>query len=301
MDIGIVGAGAMGSIFAFYLRKAGFTVRMYDTDPETVAAMGKGLFVEDVNTAESVDITVDNNPDILRGCGSVFIFVKSYATENAAKDISVVLSEDIPVITLQNGLGNRETLSRYFDNTRIIYGSTSIGAAKKDPGTVIPGGMGDIIIGGGNPGSLKSTADILDSAGLKVTLTDSPDTVIWKKVIVNAGINPLGALLNVPNGSLVKDENTLALQERIITEAVQVARSLDIDISLPEMISITRDVCMKTGSNRCSMLQDITACRKTEIDSINGAIVGFGRDMGIPTPVNESLHLLIRAREGLYS
>jgi len=119
--------------------------------------------------------------------------------------------------------------------------------------------------------------------------------VLWGKLIVNAGINPLTAILGVPNGVLLERPHARALMRATVMEAVAVAHARGVTLPYPDPVAAVEQVAHKTGSNRSSMLQDVTRGAPTEIDAINGAIVGEGREVGVPTPINETLWRLIHS------
>ncbi len=296
MTIGIIGAGAMGSLYSSYFYRGGLKTVIYENDPAIVEAMQKGITLL-TTPPEVLPIPVSGDIGILSECAAVFLFIKSHATEKAVQDISGSLAEDAIVVSLQNGIGNYEKIREFFPAERIVYGTTSMGATKKDAGSVVPGGAGTVIIGGHNMAAVRTVYGVLVHCAINVVITDDPASALWKKAIVNAAINPLGALLGVPNGSLVENDESLKLQEIIVDEAVQAATAAGISVDKQEMLDLVRDICIKTGTNICSMLQDIRAGRKTEIDSINGEIIKAGRDRGIALPCNETLYLLVRAME----
>ncbi len=297
MKTGIIGAGAMGSILSYFFVKENIETVLYEKDKDTIDHIKNGLntIVEEEKHITKIDIS--GNPDILKECGIIFIFTKSYTTEAAVKEIKKVINEKSIFVTLQNGIGNKEIIAQHIPEERIVYGSTSLGATKVDAGTVRLGGMGSFTIGSVNNQALKRVEDLLKKAKFEVIVTDVPDTAIWEKAIVNAGINPLGALLGIPNGEIVTNEFSLKLQQEIVREAVEVANAMGVKLDTDEMTELTRSVCEKTCKNLCSMLQDVTAKRKTEIDNINGIIVKYSQDHSIKTPYNEAIYCLIKAKE----
>jgi 2-dehydropantoate 2-reductase len=127
-----------------------------------------------------------------------------------------------------------------------------------------------------------------------------PDTDVWKKAIVNAGINPLGALLNVPNGMIVKNEHSLALMRSIIAEAVTAANAHGLRLDASEMQLAAVAICEQTAANECSMLQDVKNKRRTEIESITGEIIAAAKKHNIETPSNTGVYQLIKALESGY-
>jgi 2-dehydropantoate 2-reductase len=296
MKIGIAGAGAMGSMFAFFFKKANIDIAVFEKDKNTVDYYKKGvLFIVDRKEEKAV-FEISASPDILKDRSIIFIFVKSYDTEGAIKIIAPEINKESIIVTLQNGIGNKEIIGKYIPDKRIVYGSTSIGVTRVNSGTIRLGGMGDIVIGGeDNP--VRSIEQVLELAGLKTIITDNADIAIWKKAIINAGINPLGALLEIPNGKIISNEFARRIQEQIVMEAVLIAQTIGLSFNQEEMVQQTINVCEKTSSNLCSMLQDIMAKRRTEIDSINGILIEYAKKNSISAPFNEVIYNLIKAKE----
>ncbi|MCX7677834.1 MAG: 2-dehydropantoate 2-reductase [Spirochaetes bacterium] len=295
--IGIVGAGAMGCLFAHYFVRANIDVMLYDL-PSRIALLKNGIRVAlfDGLTSETY-VSVSSTPSELNDCSIVFIFVKSYSTRDAALAISPYLNRDTILVTLQNGIGNKEILQEIFPNNRIVYGATTIGAHINHEGIICEGGKGNIIIGSSNKVALENVCALFHATELPVECTSQPDLAVWRKAIINAAINPLGALLGITNGEIILSPQLRHIQKKIIREAVQVASSLGITLISEELVEETSEVCKKTARNRCSMLQDIEAGRKTEIDSINGKIIQLAQLAGISTPYNDAIYCLIVARE----
>ncbi len=297
MKISIAGAGAMGSLFAYFFVKAGIAVSIYEINPRVVGKLKDGLHVLIANRSEKLTVEVSDSPETVRGAAIVFMFVKSYSTLKAMEQIRHFISRDTIIVSLQNGIGNKEVITGFVPEGKIVYGSTTIGAAKNNEGVVIYGGAGDISLGGRDENSVSDAASVLRQAGLTVSISPDPDAVVWKKAVINAGINPLGALLGITNGKIIENEHTAAVQERLVLEGVSVARGAGIDLDPDALVRTTRDVCRSTSSNRCSMLQDLESGRRTEIDNINGIIVALGHEYDLPVPVNETLYNLIKSRE----
>ncbi|MGB4270601.1 MAG: 2-dehydropantoate 2-reductase [Spirochaetota bacterium] len=297
--IGIVGAGAMGSLFAFFLHNR-FTILLYDSNPDIVNEIKMhGLLVEINSAQQTFYPTISNDPEILTPADIIFLFIKSFATEVAISTIQPYIKPDAIVVTLQNGIGNVELISSMIDNP-LVYGTTTIGATKLSPSSVRFGGTGFIIIGGDSYRDCSTVHSLLQKANLTVTIDPDPKKAIWEKAIINAAINPLGALLEVPNGKLMKNNNTVNIMICIIQEACLVAQAYGIFIDSDHMIETTMTVCRNTQNNFCSMLQDILAKRKTEIDSINGSIINIAKQYSIDTPYNTTIYKLIKYKESQY-
>ncbi len=297
MNIGIVGAGSMGLLFAHFLKNAGYDVVLLENDVSAVKILEEGLLVRDGCGFIRHSLTVSSSPNILSASDIVFIFVKAYSTESAASSIQSSVTPGSIIVSLQNGLGNDEILRKYFDEGRIVYGSTSIGSSRSTVNTVIPGGIGETVIGGIRAQAVSTVRGVFIACTLPLTVTDNPAAALWKKAIINGGINPIAAILGIRNGAIIENRHAAGLQSLIVSEGARVAAALGVAIDGDEMISRTREVCEKTTNNRCSMLQDLDAGGMTEIDSINGKIIEYGKRKGVPTPYNETVYLLVKARE----
>ncbi len=295
--IGIVGAGAMGSLFAYFFNRAGHEVILFDV-PERADALKSGIRVRLMDgSLENIDVPASSDPEILRQCNIIFIFVKSYATLEACGSIAPHIAPGAIFVTLQNGLGNREILEKIFPYHAVISGATTIGAYIDSYGIIAEGGKGTITIGASHTTALEQVRALLHTTNLPVEITPNPDETLWKKAIINAAINPLGALARIPNGKILELAHLRAIQEHLVREAVAVAAQEGILFDAEAMTALVLDVCAKTALNRCSMLQDIEAGRRTEIDTITGAIVKTAHKHGIAVPYNEVIFALIAALE----
>ncbi len=303
MKTGIAGAGALGSLFAYKLYQSGIHPVIYEKNENTASALVNGLFFEDSDGIKNkINIKeISSSPSILKNCDTIFLFIKSYATEDVMKSISPLISPDTIIVTLQNGLGNFDIISRYIPVKNILYGTTTTGATKTSPDTVRFGGAGTITLGGEDKSRLQGVTDILLKADFSVTQTDEPERTVWEKAVINAAINPLGALLKVSNGKLEENNETREIMKNIIDEAVRTAGAYGINLDKNVMIETTMTVCKNTYNNLCSMLQDINEQRKTEINSINGKIADFGERKGLQLPVNRTITGLVKSLESFGS
>ncbi len=293
--IGIAGAGAMGSLFAFFLHDR-YTILLYDSNLDTVNAIKHGLSVEINSAQQTFYPIISNDPAIFTSADIIFLFIKSFATENAIRTIQPYVKSNAIIVTLQNGIGNVELISSMIDNP-LVYGTTTIGATKLSPSSVRFGGTGSIVIGSDSYRHCSAVHSLLQKANLTVTIAPDPKKAIWEKAIINAAINPLGALLEVPNGKLIENKNTLNIMIGIIQEACLAAQAYGIFIDSNHMTEKTVTVCKNTQNNFCSMLQDILAKRKTEIDFINGSIINIAKQYSLLTPYNTTVYKLIKYKE----
>ncbi|MCL1911711.1 MAG: 2-dehydropantoate 2-reductase [Leptospirales bacterium] len=300
MKIGIIGAGAMGLLFAYYIQKAGNEVAVYEKSKDAAASLRGGFAIDFGGRKEEARVTVSENPSVVKDSAYVFVFVKSFSTAEAVKEISPFITRETRLISLQNGIGNDETIKDILPDNILIYGTTTFGAAKTSTSAIRFGGSGNILIGAAGGIEIEPAVNFLNAAGLSASKSGNPAKDVWKKAIINAAINPLGALLGIPNGMIIKNEYSAELMRTLTAEAVNSARANGFDFNITEMRHTAFDVCEQTAVNECSMLQDIRARRRTEIESITGKIIAAAKKYNIETPANTGVYQLIKALESGY-
>ena len=291
----IAGTGAMACLFA--ARLAPLTqVTMLGTWEDGLAALqDHGVRLVGTDGAEtSVSVHATSDPQDCVGHRLALVLVKSWQTERSARQLSNCLTPDGVALTLQNGLGNLEILQEKIGQARAALGVTTAGATLLGPGHVRAGGAGPTTIRS-QPG-LDPLIDLLQESGFEVKTADDLDGLVWGKLAINAAINPLTALLGVPNGELPKRADALAVMIAAAQETAAVAAKRGVRIPFDDPGSAAVDVAQKTATNRSSMLQDVTRGAPTEIDSICGAIFREGERVDVPTPTNWTLWHLIRAK-----
>ena len=305
MRIAIVGSGAMGSLFGGLLAESGNEVYLLDIWKEHIETINKnGLWIEGLSGDRFIKIKAVTEPKDIGGTSDlIIIFVKSYHTESAAKNISLLVGESTSILTLQNGLGNFEILSNIFGLEKVIAGTTSYGASLLGPGRVRHAGIGATTIGeldGKITARTEKIARVLTQAGIETGVSNNVLGLVWSKLLVNVGINALGVLLKVKNGELIKGKYSLKFQRELVEEALEIAEKKGIKLIHQDMVKEVASICEKTSANINSMLQDVLKKRKTEIDFINGAIVREGEKLNVPTPTNQIITNLIKAVEEAY-
>jgi 2-dehydropantoate 2-reductase len=219
--------------------------------------------------------------------------VKSWQTARAAKQLAECLSPEGLALTLQNGLNNRQTLSDVLGIQRVALGVTTSGATLIEPGLVRP--VGDEVVSLGVHSRLKPLADMLRAAGFMVDTVTDTSALLWGKLVINASINPLTALLRVPNGELLKRSTARNLMGVIARETASVAVARGIRLPYPDPVVAVETIARRTAENFSSMLRDVMRDAPTEVDSINGAIVNAGEITKVPTPVNRTMWQLVKA------
>lgn len=301
MRVVIIGAGAMGSLFGFFLHRGGVDVRLLDNNPELVAHVTQeGLRIEGESGDQLVSIPITAHPDSIGRADLIIICVKAYDTAQAINDAQPLLSPHSLVLTLQNGIGNVEAIAKVVGEERVLAGTSAHGATVLGLGHVRHAGKGETIIGelgGATTARVQKVVHLFASAGLDVRVTEDVNSLLWSKLLVNAGINPLTALTGLANGELLSRPELRRLMRTVVKEACEVAMRKGIRILYPEPFAKVASVCKATAANISSMLQDVRHGKKTEIDFINGAVVKEGSYLGIDVPINKALVTLIHHLE----
>lgn len=303
MRIAIIGSGAMGSLYGGLLTEAGHDVTLVDVWEEHVRALTEsGLRLSDGNGHRIIDVSATTDQSSVTPPDLAVLFVKSTHTESALDDAAPFLTDNVDILSLQNGLGNPEAIAEYVPDRNVIAGVTTQGATLEGPGNVFHAGTGPTTIGryfGDDRKGLDALAEVFTDAGLPTTVSESIRDDIWEKVLINVGINAPTALAKVENGTLATTGPGRRLVADAVSEAAAVARHEGCDVRT-DIVDYVQDVAKQTGANASSMLQDVRAERKTEIDSIHGAVVDRAADYSIDVPVNRTLADLIRLTEQGY-
>ncbi len=300
LNIAIFGVGAMGSLFGSRLHELAQVTLIgnWAEQLETVRREGLTLTYPDgQQTRHTLRLT--NNLAEVPPADLALILVKSHQTARAAGQAAQVLKPDGLAITLQNGLGNLELVAEAVGPQRAGLGITAQGATMLAPGQLYHAGQGPTHLAR-LPGREKQLAEIValfNTAGLETSLVDNADSLVWGKLAINAGINPLTALLEVPNGALAENENWQEVMSAAANEVARIAAAQGIHLPYADAARRAAEVSQATASNRSSMLQDVSRHAPTEIEAISGAVVRFGKRLGIPTPVNQLLLDLVKAKE----
>jgi len=302
MKIAIVGAGAMGSLFGGLLMEGGWCVSLLTRREEDAEEINRrGVRLEGLGGERTLPVPASAEPETVAGAELILMAVKAYDTAAAIRGIVDFVGSEAAVLTLQNGLGNVETIAAAVGLERTLGGVTAHGATRLGVGHVRHAGRGETVLGevrGGLSPRATQLAERFTQAGIETRATADVAAALWGKLLVNVGINALGAITGWPNGRLAEAEATRAIMAAAVTEAVQVARARGLSFEPEAAIAKVEEVCRATAQNLNSMLQDLQRGRRTEIDAINGAIAAESTRLGVPTPVNWTLTQLVRALEG---
>lgn len=291
----IVGTGAMASLFA--ARLAGVAevtlLGMWEEGLDALETQGVRL-VETGETEESFAVRVARSTEACTGAKMAIVLVKAWQTRRAADQLADCLHPRGIALTLQNGLGNQEILEGALGVERVGFGVTTTGATILDPGRVRSGGKGPIHF---KPQpSMNPLVELLTKAGFEMDPVEDVQGLLWGKLVINAGINPLTALLEVPNGALLASSSIMEVMVSAAEETASVAAALGVKLPFADPGAQVMDVARSTGENISSMLQDIRRGAPTEVDAISGAIVREGERAGIATPINWTLWHLVQGK-----
>lgn len=291
----IVGTGAMACLFGARLAPHA-SVTMLGTWTEGLEALKRdGIRIEDDGSPQPIRVGVTGNPADCVPAPLALVLVKSWQTARAAAMLRRCLAPDGIGLTLQNGIGNLEILQQALGRERAALGVTTFGATLLGPGCIRPAGDGITHIGAHE--RLGTLPDLLDLAGFRSDVVEDVHGLAWGKLVINASINPLAALLRVPNGALLEPGRQGAWQvaQEAALEAAAVAAAEGVSLPFDDAVAQVAQVLKDTASNRSSMLQDVERGRPTEIEAINGQVVAGGDRHHLPVPVNRTLVRLVQS------
>lgn len=301
MKIAIIGAGAMGSLYGGYLSKVSQDVYLVDIWEKHVDTINKqGLTIHEEDKSVVMYPKATTNAKDVGYVDLAIVFVKSIITGEALGKNLPLLGPNTIVLSLQNGYGNVDEICKYVKISNIIAGTTAHGATMLEPGHIKHAGIGETHIGwvtDKEDKRIDDVANILREGGFNTTVNNNVMELILSKLIINVGINALTAILKIENGQLLKLKETKAIMKMAVSEAVKVSKALGVIFDEEDMYNRVLKVAENTSNNKSSMLQDILNNRKTEIDTINGAIVREGQKYSIDTPVNLVLANIVKSAE----
>jgi 2-dehydropantoate 2-reductase len=305
----VAGAGALGSVLGGMLARAGWPVTLLGRAPHLRAIRRDGLQIEGLFGEHRVhDLVLADDVAEIQGRFSVILLtVKSWDTAPVVRALAGRLSDEGVLICLQNGLGNLEAAAEVIGGPRVLGARVIFGSEIVAPGRVRVTVYADpVLVGSPDASDAVRTraaitwAERLDAAGVPARSTTTLLADLWAKVLYNAALNPLGALLGVPYGRLAEDTATREIMDAVVDETFAVATASGVRLAWPDAAAYRRDFCERlvpsTAGHRSSMLQDLDRGRPTEIDAINGYVASLGRSLGMAVPVSETLTRLIHAR-----
>lgn len=297
----VLGAGAVGCYYGGMLARAGAPVTLIGRPAHVEAVRRDGLLLDTLHFREYVKVDATTEPDAVADAGLVLVCVKSGDTEAAARSIAPHLARDATVVSLQNGVDNAARM-RPLVAAEVLAAVVYVGCQMAGPGHVRHTGRGDLVIGG-QAGSAEgarraaAVAAVFERAGIPCKVSPNVDGELWTKLIINCAYNATCALSRLQYGRMVASPWARELMAQVIDEAVAVARADGVQLDTDGLVERVMKVGEAMPTQISSTAQDIGLGKPTEIDALNGHVARRGAELGVPTPVNRTLHGLVKLLE----
>jgi len=300
MRIVMVGAGAMGCLFAARLALGGNEIVMVDVDAARLALMAEqGVVLRDDAGEHRARVNAARTEQVTGAVDLVMLFTKAIQSAAAARSVAHLADGHCLALTLQNGLGNVEALAEVFGPERTLWGVTDLPADLEGPNRVVSHGAGQIKLGGYCPAAQDEAgalAALLTGAGLAAVADADVRAAVWEKVAFNAALNSLATMTGLAVGGLdCPPGRRIAMAVVAETAATAAAQGIDLDVA--RIAARIDHALAHHRGHKASMLQDRLAGRRTEIEAINGAIGRLAVAAGVAAPVTQTLADLVRMGE----
>jgi 2-dehydropantoate 2-reductase len=301
--IAVLGAGAVGCYFGGMLARAGAPVTLIGRAKHVEPMARAGLHLEAMHfQQEGIAVSAATDVTAARDAEFVLLCVKTLDTETAARALAP-LPSTARVISLQNGVDNVERI-RTATGIEAIPAVVYVAAEMVAPGHVKHSGRGDLVIGdlsgraqGQTASALQNIQAIFQRAGVPCVISENIQAELWTKLIMNCAYNPISALSRARYGRIVANNWTHALMRQVTEEVLAVARAAGVRFPQADHIKAVMDLGVAMSNATSSTAQDIARGKLTEIDSLNGYVARCGAELGVPTPVNRTLHGLVKLLE----
>lgn len=301
MKIAVIGAGALGSLFGGLLGGDGHDVWLLHHRPAVATAIEEdGVVVEAVDgTTRQFDVRATVDATRVGRSDLAIVLVKSHQTLSAVDQHGACIGPETRVLSLQNGLTNHHRLRDRLGVDRTLHGVTYQGVSTEGPGRIRRTEPGRSVLGGRDAAFARQIGNVFDSAGIEAEVVPDPFRAIWEKQLWGTAIKPLAALTRLPNRELVADERLADLMDRLLAETAAVASTRGVDVDPDATFEELRGR-LAGSAHTSSMLQNVEAGRRTEIDDVNGAVVELGDAEGVDVPANRIVTALVRGLERGY-
>lgn len=312
MKVAILGAGAMGSLIGSCFYKGGADVWLIDpfkAHMDKIANEGLKIHVNGGEKEECIKMNAVTDPKDVGVCDVVVVLVKGMYTKSAFENAKALVNDKTFVITLQNGVGNADTLCEIFDKNRVGYGVLNLASVLVGPGEINANYKNNIenvdnvyfnSMADERLDICKEIQSVLNKGGFKTQYSKEADKFIWQKLIVNCCVNLTCAITKLTMGQIFDEPDGFKLQRLIVKELVDVANAKGIHMDYEKEWEHWVETLPIGRAHYPSGAQDMFNKRKTEVDYINGAISREGDKLGIKTPVNDTIVLLTHIIENTY-
>ena len=295
LSIAVMGAGAVGCYFGALLAQAGHKVCLIGRAQHVAAITAHGLRLQTATQDSYIPLAASTEASAAADADVVLFCVKSTATEEAAQQIKPYLKPEALVLSLQNGVDNDQRLRAVLtgeesENNPVASAVVYVATAMAGPGHVQHFGRGELLIA---PSALsEQVAHQFSAAGIATTVSNDVRGALWAKLIINCAYNAFSAITQKPYGWLVQQDGVLELIDSVLAEcqAVALADGVKLPQDLPQAV---RNIASSMPKQLSSTAQDLARGKPSEIDHLNGFIVRRGQALGIATPVNRSLQVLV--------
>ncbi|MBT2187381.1 ketopantoate reductase family protein [Sphingobium nicotianae] len=299
-SVAIIGAGAMGCLFAARMAEQGARVTLVDVDKARLDAIAQnGITLKDDNGTRTLPVGASLAADLAGPVELVVLFTKGMHSEAAVKSVAHLAASKPIALTLQNGIGNAELLAAGFGADQVLLGTAHVPADLNGPSSVATHGFGHLDVGGFTLAAQSFAAPVaalLQASGFDTHVAQDINAAVWEKVAFNGALNATGMICQVPNAG-IDNEPGRRIAVRIVDETVAVAAANGIVIDRDRIVATVDQALREHAHHKASMLQDREHGRRTEIETINGAIAREGARLGVPTPVCDTLSDLVRVIE----
>ncbi len=302
-QVAVVGAGAVGCYYGGMLARAGAPVTLIGRPAHVAAIERDGLLLETLGFTERVPVAASTDLAAARGAGLALFCVKSTDTEQTARAMAPHLDPDAVVLSMQNGVDNVERLRPHLRATAlaaVVY----VAAAMAGPGHLRHTGRGDLVIGALPPDDqatarplLERVAGWLQQGGIPCVVSDNVEGELWAKLLINCAYNAISALGRARYRRIGAHRLALGVLQEAVREAVAVAQAAGVRLPEGDPVEAACAISRSMAGATSSTAQDIARGRRTEIDHLNGYVVRRGEALGVPTPVNRTLHALVKLLE----
>ena len=294
MKIAIMGAGAVGSYYGGLLARAGHELTLIGRAAHVEAVRRDGLRLQTLSFDERVAARASVDAAAVADADWVLVCVKAGDTDAAARAIAPHLRDGALVLSLQNGIDNAERLQALLPRQRVepvlVYAAVELAS----PGHVRHHGRGELVIGAG-PDS-EEMAAVFRAAGVPVEIRPEVRAALWSKLLVNCAYNALSAISRLPYGRMIQGPGVEQVMHDAVAECLAVARAEGVELPADSWERV-RALADAMPTQQSSTAQDLARGRRSEIDQLNGHVVRRGEALGVPTPVNRTLHALVRLLE----
>jgi 2-dehydropantoate 2-reductase len=293
MKIAVMGAGAVGCYYGFKLARAGHDVVLIGRPQLVEAVERQGLRLETQTFDEHVRVSASTAASAVRGAQLVLFCVKSTDTESAAAAIKPHLASDAVLLSLQNGVENAGRLRTRLPQ-EVIAAAVYVGVEMAGPGHVRHHGRGELVIERSN--ASDDVARTLIAAGVPTDISDNVRGALWVKLITNCAYNALSAIARLPYGRVVEGEGMTVVLRGLVDECLAVAKADGVTLA-GDVDAAVRKIAETAAAQYSSTAQDLARGKRSEIDYLNGFIVRRGEALGVATPANRLLHVIVKLIE----